>query len=601
MKGLIVAIPSALCILLAFSLAAQQPVAPTAPHLQYGVRGNTISATWSTVDGATGYRLYYAPFPSATPIGTEDLGKSLSAAAELPTGSSFYLAVAAYNQSGEGPISNIVNFTVRGIDAIEIANPQSDIAAIVYGSRDNSLVMVRGDTPGYNLIWNYSEGAQARLVNNTNGRPGKLEIGGYKLIFSYLAGHVLSELTAPDGSIKHNLEPDKTAGLTMSALMAAPCIDGSCIATELRPLTNQEVLNAIELEIHNFKVMLSEIKTCTAFWWMPPGTCTAIGNYVAETEELYLSVEAFADLKVRSIQNSFNCAVGSFKCAEVSADKAFQVVAELNLIGGTGSPAGGFNITEEGIAPIEQEWVEDFRNGSFTMTDVPCAESVFANIRPECGGAAEEPVKEEPVKEEPVKEGEAGGALVAIDMILETDPDSPVSQELGSSGALSHEIVAMPSNGTLTMHNPVTGAFTYTPHPGFSGTDSFRFVALNGSRRSEDGTVEITVRSTSEPTGKPGFDDIRLCTKFNSYNWLRYSGVICHFPFGAGKDEGKALSSLTTYNNGRMEGMYRGYWSDGTLRVTGNYSNGERNGTWYYYSSAGELEETEKYVEGVLQ
>ena len=58
-----------------------------------------------------------------------------------------------------------------------------------------------------------------------------------------------------------------------------------------------------------------------------------------------------------------------------------------------------------------------------------------------------------------------------------------------------------PTNGTLSLS--ANGSFTYTPNSGFSGTDTFRYVANNGfwsldnsvpmSANSNEATVTITV------------------------------------------------------------------------------------------------------------
>ncbi|MEM9002166.1 MAG: Ig-like domain-containing protein [Cyanobacteria bacterium P01_F01_bin.86] len=57
--------------------------------------------------------------------------------------------------------------------------------------------------------------------------------------------------------------------------------------------------------------------------------------------------------------------------------------------------------------------------------------------------------------------------------------------------ALTAELVSGPSNGTVTVNN--AGALTYTPDPGFSGTDSFTYQANDGTDDSAPATVTIEV------------------------------------------------------------------------------------------------------------
>jgi hypothetical protein len=103
-------------IALIFSLACNILVAQSlplgAPSLDLQVVGKTVIAQWSSVPGATGYRLFHAPYPSQSPVSAIDMGMETSLFAELPADTAAYVAVAAYSQSGEGPISQVRNFRI---------------------------------------------------------------------------------------------------------------------------------------------------------------------------------------------------------------------------------------------------------------------------------------------------------------------------------------------------------------------------------------------------------------------------------------------------------------------------------------------------------
>ena len=58
-----------------------------------------------------------------------------------------------------------------------------------------------------------------------------------------------------------------------------------------------------------------------------------------------------------------------------------------------------------------------------------------------------------------------------------------------------------PANGTVTV-NP-DGTFTYTPNPGFSGTDSFTYTIRDVDGDTSTAKVQITVADTPEPTPEP--------------------------------------------------------------------------------------------------
>lgn len=66
---------------------------------------------------------------------------------------------------------------------------------------------------------------------------------------------------------------------------------------------------------------------------------------------------------------------------------------------------------------------------------------------------------------------------------------------------LTYSLLSQPTNGTITNFNPNTGTFTYTPKPGFQGTDTFLYQvtgagpqsAPSPSLQSNPGPVTITV------------------------------------------------------------------------------------------------------------
>jgi subtilisin family serine protease len=93
-----------------------------------------------------------------------------------------------------------------------------------------------------------------------------------------------------------------------------------------------------------------------------------------------------------------------------------------------------------------------------------------------------EPVNDPPVA---VDDGAATGAGVAVTIgVLENDTDVEGS-------ALSVAGVSDPPNGSV-VSNP-DGTVTYTPDPGFAGTDAFAYTASDGSAVSGLATVTVTV------------------------------------------------------------------------------------------------------------
>jgi hypothetical protein len=60
-------------------------------------------------------------------------------------------------------------------------------------------------------------------------------------------------------------------------------------------------------------------------------------------------------------------------------------------------------------------------------------------------------------------------------------------------GPLTYVIAKPPRRGAITNFSAATGAFTYTPPTGFTGTESFTFKVSDGSATSGTATVSITV------------------------------------------------------------------------------------------------------------
>lgn len=96
---------------------------------------------------------------------------------------------------------------------------------------------------------------------------------------------------------------------------------------------------------------------------------------------------------------------------------------------------------------------------------------------------------------------------VASDGTLTTDENTPASGTLVASDPdgdpLSFSIVGQPGHGTVTLDDPSTGAYTYTPSQDFSGSDSFTFKANDGQADSNTATISITVNAASPPPPPP--------------------------------------------------------------------------------------------------
>lgn len=89
---------------------------PAATGLTALVNGTTVNLSWDSVDGASGYKIYYDDDQSGPPyLGTQaaqghsplEVGLNTSATVDFPIGA-YYITVTAYSTGGESPYSNEV-------------------------------------------------------------------------------------------------------------------------------------------------------------------------------------------------------------------------------------------------------------------------------------------------------------------------------------------------------------------------------------------------------------------------------------------------------------------------------------------------------------
>lgn len=99
-----------MCLLFVFVGLAQ--AAPQAPVLTAAVDNFDATLSWPAVDGATGYSVCHALHPAGAPIVCDDVGNVTTAAAALKEGDSYFVAVRAYDDTGNSRYSNVEVVTI---------------------------------------------------------------------------------------------------------------------------------------------------------------------------------------------------------------------------------------------------------------------------------------------------------------------------------------------------------------------------------------------------------------------------------------------------------------------------------------------------------
>lgn len=100
---------------------------------------------------------------------------------------------------------------------------------------------------------------------------------------------------------------------------------------------------------------------------------------------------------------------------------------------------------------------------------------------------------------------EIGDAPVASNVNITTDEDLVVNGNMnaidGDTPVLTYEIdmtSVTPQSGSVTLDDPTTGAFTYTPAPNFNGITTFTYTATDGVSVSNTATVTINVAAIDD-------------------------------------------------------------------------------------------------------
>ncbi len=85
---------------------------PGGVHLEIDVNGRTATISFDAVQGATGYQLYSAPYPEASPVMAVDIGQKTQWANTYDDGADFFALVRSYNGNCVGGVSNVVHVVV---------------------------------------------------------------------------------------------------------------------------------------------------------------------------------------------------------------------------------------------------------------------------------------------------------------------------------------------------------------------------------------------------------------------------------------------------------------------------------------------------------
>ena len=259
---------------------------------------------------------------------------------------------------------------------VEFTNQQSDIA-MVYPRADGTVVVLRGEDSerAWYLELVDPDGTTTEMVQNADGRLVEVSLLQHRF--------ALSDYTATDVVITH-FGPDGNGvaeRVSLSDPNAAP-VAGKQLALDSDDSDGDSWLSKKIQEFadaSNFHPVLMPIKK-----FIDKGVekWTAAERAIQETREKVGGV-------TQKIRNALTCGTATRRqCAEQVAQQAPSMLRELRSIDPEGTTSAGFNVSERGIQPKRDEWQVEMQQRTvplgFTLTDVPCEQSVFADMNPDC-------------------------------------------------------------------------------------------------------------------------------------------------------------------------------------------------------------------------
>ena len=208
--------------------------APSAPTLTHSISGLAITASWTSVPGATEYKLSYAPIPYTGPESISSLTVKgvTSFTANLWDGAAFYIAVQAGDGNEFSEYSNIDNFSLIpasvDISGSWVADETWGLSNCVYHQngeiRLSTYRFTRTDDGKYKLhmmdMWDSDSFISGSLVGNTATFAGTEDFSspGVRLISTYSMNITILSSTELSGSYTRT---DSTENCSATATFTA--------------------------------------------------------------------------------------------------------------------------------------------------------------------------------------------------------------------------------------------------------------------------------------------------------------------------------------------------------------------------------------------
>lgn len=475
---------------------------PDAPLLSFSTKDNALDIEWTAVDNATGYTLFYAPYPSAEPLGRLDMGSELSVSGNLPYGSALYLAVQAYNEEGDGDFSNIEYFTLKAADIVQFTSQESDVNAIVYGDSGTSLVVFNGaDAPSHAVV-TFADGTQGKISAGANGLLSTYEIEGHVFSFDYKNFGLTITLTEPDSTV---------TTYTQSEPVFTTCpTPTSCYVVNRGVAALSREADELDKQLGNTTTTLAEnpltILACPS--WMPQRVCDSVTKFKDGGFEVYNTLIDRKNRNTRQFVTGVTCLVSDAVCEEFMRNDGLEVWQDWIGTENQGSgekPKGKFEVDDSGIKP-DSEMRQDLERNDFqcvTFEGGKCTSWFSAGIDIDgspCSSAAlclEPELDPGGSSDDEASGGEESGGRASFftanfqrsgALISSWPADGVICEWFQSvSGTLTFNLQALTVTGTTNLSAPEGNCTNGLVQAGFSRTTSTTVpITVNGDEISFD-------------------------------------------------------------------------------------------------------------------
>lgn len=145
--------------------------------------------------------------------------------------------------------------------------------------------------------------------------------------------------------------------------------------------------------------------------------------------------------------------------------------------------------------------------------------------------------------------------------VAANSPANPVTLEITGGTAASVTVASPASHGTATASGTT---ITYTPDPGYSGTDSFTYTATNATGTSAPATVTITVTAPTLALA-PAAGALPAGTVGTVYGGSTIVASLGTAPYTYAVTNGTPPAGVSLYSNGTISGTPS---ADGTYSIT---------------------------------